>query len=130
MKIKLLRALLLLLLISICIYPDIQAGNLEETNHPFSVHGKLTICNGNPPLRICVIGTNRVLGVKGGDLVPAEIPEKLKAIISPRTDVYADFSVTPLSKYQKGVKQIIRIDDAKNLVIYRNGKFVEKKEKL
>jgi hypothetical protein len=107
-----------------------ELGHYENTNQPFKLHGRLSIYNGNPPFRIWIVGTNRILGVKGGDLVPAEMPEKLKAIMTLDTKIYADFHITPLTKYVKGVMQIVRIDAVENLVIYRGGKFVAKRKQL
>lgn len=109
---------------------DISA-RYENTDGPFLFHGRLSIYNGTPCYRIWIIGTHRLLGVNGGDLEPAEMPKALQSIFTNTTvEVYADFGVTPLTKYKKGVMQTVRIDSASNLVIYANGEYLERKRQI
>ena len=102
-----------------------------ETNSQFKLHGKLSIYMETPTFRIWIIGTNRMLGIPGGDTEPAEMPEKLeKLFTSTSVEIYADFTVTPLTKFRPGYVQDIRIDAAENLVIYKDGKFYKKMKTL
>lgn len=130
MKGMLLTIILVLFLVIPLVGADAEPQNYENTNQPFRFHSRLRIYNGNPTFRIWIIGPNRILGVKGGDLEPAEMPEKLEALMSHDTEIYADFYVTPLTKYNKGVMQMVRIDAVENLVIYRGGQFVSKHKQL
>lgn len=86
---------------------------------------------GTPTFRIWVIGTNRILGVPGGDTEPAEMPAKLQKIFTDTSvEVYADFEVTPLEKYKKGRMQDVRIDSVENIVIYKDKKYYKKMKGL
>ena len=108
-----------------------ESGNYEETNTTFKLHGRLMIFNGTPSFRIWIIGTNRILGVPGGDTEPAEMPGKLeKLFTSTGIEIYADFEVTPLRKYKRGYMQDVRIDSVENLTIYKDGEFYKRKKTL
>ena len=61
--------------------PAAEPPRYEDTNQPFRLHGRLTAYQGNPRYRIWIIGTNRILGVPGGDLKPAAMPEKLETLM-------------------------------------------------
>ncbi len=104
----------------------------ENTNSPFELHGRLSLYCGNPCYRIWIIGTNRLLGVQGGDLEPASMPADLQALFhtNTRLRVYADFKVTPLTTYKKGHMQIVQIYSVKNLVIYSGDKLLKKMKEL
>jgi hypothetical protein len=102
----------------------VEAAKYKETTYQFTLHGRLSIYNGTPSFRIWIIGTNRILGVPGGDTEPAEMPRQLEKIFtSPGTEIYADFVVTPLTKYKPGYMQDVRIESVDNLIIYKDGKF-------
>jgi hypothetical protein len=104
-----------------------QSNSYENTNTPFAFHGRLSIYVGNPTFRIWISGTKRILGVPGGDLEPAEMPKELESMFSSEDIIiYGDFKVTPLTKYEQGHMQYVRIDSAENLVIL-NGKKSRKK---
>jgi prevent-host-death family protein len=107
------------------------SGDSKNKDAPFEIHGRLSIYNGNPTFRIWIIGTNRILGIPGGDLEPADMPEKLEKLF---TDtgiiVYGDFTVTPLTEYKPGVMQFVRIELAKNLVVYSTDRFMKKLPKI
>lgn len=123
-------AVILLLFLAVpFLGPAAETPRYEDTNQPFTLHGRLSVYNGWPLYRIWIIGTNRILGVTGGDLKPSAMPEKLEALMNWDIVVYADFHVTPLTGYKKGVMQMVRIDSVEDLVIYRGGKFVAKRKK-
>lgn len=111
----------------------------EMPNAPFKVHGRLSASNGNPLYRIWIVGTKRILGVPGGDLEPAEMPKELEQIFHSLVEegrdptsigIYADFKVTPLTEYNQGYMQYVRINSVENLVIYCDGKLIKKLKKL
>ena len=129
MKATSLAVIVILFLVIPLLGPAAEPPHYEDTNQAFRLHGRLSAYEGNPRYRIWIIGTKRILGVPGGDQKPPAMPQKLEALMSGLTDIYADFHVTPLTEYQKGVMQWVRIDSVENVVIYRSGKFVAKRKK-
>lgn len=102
-----------------------------NTNEPFECRGRLSIYNGNPTFRIWIIGTNRMLGIRGGDAEPADMPRTLEAVFT-STDIviFGTFKVTPITKYKEGHMQIVRIDSAENLSIYDKNVLLKKLKQL
>ena len=121
-----------ILTVSLCFSEENDSSKqYKNTNAPFSFHGRLQIYNGNPCFRIFIIGTNRILGVPGGDLEPADMPKELDNLFTETSIIiYGDFSVTPLTEYKEGEMQLVRIDTVKNLIIYNGDKFIKKQDKL
>lgn len=108
-----------------------ESKNYKETNATFKLHGRLSVYMGTPTFRIWIIGTKRILGIPGGDTEPAEMPEKLqKLFTSTSVEIYADFIVTPRTKYKTGHMQFVRIDSIENLIIYKDGNFYKKVKAL
>src|SRR6185436_18627177 len=71
----------------------------------FTVHGRLSVYNGTPSIRLWPMGTKRLLGVidpgdssnaPGPTILPIEIRNKLDW----NKDVFGDFSVCPLTRRQ------------------------------
>jgi len=88
----------------------------------FTVHGRLGVYNGIP-IRIWVLGTRRMLGVKdatgGGIVVRPEI-QKLLSLGEPGdTVVYGDYDVCPLSKAHPGWMQFVCVEGATHLMVRR-----------
>ena len=88
----------------------------------FTVHGRLGVYNGIP-IRICVMGTKRMLGVKdatgGGITVRPEIQTLLSQGETDATVVYGDYEVCPLSKPHPGWMQFVCVESATHLVARR-----------
>jgi hypothetical protein len=88
----------------------------------FTVHGRLGVYNGIP-IRIWVVGTQRMLGVKdatgGGITVRPEIQTLLSQGEPGATVVYGDYEVCPLSKPHPGWMQFVCIGSASHLVARR-----------
>ena len=87
----------------------------------FSVHGRLSVYNGTPSIRLWPIGTKRLLGIidpndasnaPGPTVLPVEIKNKLDW----DKDVLGDFLVCPLTHQQPGRMQTVCIDSGKNLI--------------
>jgi hypothetical protein len=76
----------------------------------FSFEGRASNWNGNPTLRIWMIGTHRVLGIREGAPIPGNLTSALKDF---DTEVYGTFTVCPFTPYKKGVMQIICVDSVK-----------------
>jgi len=86
----------------------------------FSVHGRLSVYNGTPSIRLWPIGTKRLLGIidpndasnaPGPTVLPGEIKNKLDW----DKDVLGDFLVCPLTRQQPGKMQTVCIESGKNL---------------
>jgi hypothetical protein len=88
----------------------------------FTVHGRLGVYNGIP-IRIWVMGTRRMLGVKdasgGGVTVRPEIQTLLSQDEPGATVVYGDYEVCPLSKAHPGWMQFVCIESTAHLVARR-----------
>ena len=89
----------------------------------FRIHGRLSIWNGTPSVRIWKIGTNRMFGVLDGnssadsdDILPVELRRLLAPNGSVGVNVFGDFDVCPLTKQHKGWMQMVCIDSASHLV--------------
>jgi|ERR1041385_1348652 hypothetical protein len=88
----------------------------------FNVHGRLSVYNGTPSIRLWPIGTRRLLGIidpndvsnaPGSTVLPVEIKNKLDA----DKDVLGDFLVCPLTRQQPGRMQTVCIESGKNLSV-------------
>lgn len=92
-----------------------QIQNDEPVGEPFRVHGRLSVYNGSPSCRIWIVGTNRILGIdETGEECPISpsLLQILKEDINDRY-IYADFVVSPLTRYKKGVMQIVRVESGR-----------------
>jgi hypothetical protein len=108
----------------------VYSAQAEHTNQTFSVHGRLCYYNGTPSCRIWIAGTKRLLGVlQSDDEVPA-MPDKLHKLMSWDREVFANFVVEPLTHYQPGVMQTIRVISASKIVVTEKDKIVLRKDKL
>ncbi|MFH0796018.1 MAG: hypothetical protein V2A65_03060 [Candidatus Omnitrophota bacterium] len=89
-------------------------GEYQVIGPPFKVHGRLSMWNGNPSMRIWIIGTKRMLGIREG----TQLPENLeKLLIGFDTEVYGDFTVCHLAPYAEGDMQIVCVQAASNLIV-------------
>src|SRR2546425_12996838 len=88
----------------------------------FNVHGRLSVYNGTPSIRLWPIGSKRLLGV----LDPTDIssvpgrpvlPDDIKQKLDWNKDVFGDFFVCPLSRKQPGRMQTICLDSGKHLTV-------------
>lgn len=90
----------------------------------FVVHGRLSVANGAPSLRLVPRGSHRILGVFGGDgdaESPTVLPPGLRAAMLPtgpgslRT-VVGDFRVCPLATERTGWMRPVCIASATHVV--------------
>lgn len=115
--------LISLLLLFPCISSAATAFTGESSNLPFVIHGRLSAYNGNPTLRIWIIGSHRILGVASEEGKESEaIPKTLGDVLNNGEDwftreFYGDFTVEPLQPDIKGRMRPIRILAVKNLVV-------------
>lgn len=90
------------------------------TGEPFVVHGRLSLYNGAPAVRLWIIGTNRILGVSEGRFYAEgfrNLPESIEEKLDWDTVLYGDFFVYPFTPAKPGVMQLICIESVKNMVI-------------
>ena len=121
-------ASLLLLSFGVLAQPPATHGAKSCRDRPdlvgrcFAVHGRLSVYNGNPTIRLWRIGTNRLLGVRDPEEVngvagPPTIPATIREKLDFDKNVYGDFLVCPLTRSKPGRMQIICIESGKNLII-------------
>jgi hypothetical protein len=79
----------------------------------FTLHGRLSIWNGSPSMRIWRMGTHRMLGV------PSETaPENVSTLFVAQafgTQVFGDFELCPFTKEKPNEMQMVCIESASNL---------------
>ena len=85
-----------------------------------TVHGSLSVFNGNPAVRLRRIGTKRILGVSDQRFkLPAyrNIPESLAHQLNGENELVGDFQICPFTRSKPGEMQLICIESAKNVVV-------------
>ena len=117
----------------------------ENASLCYWTHGRLSIYEGSVPYRIWKIGTHRLLGVFSGpshypaltndDIFKPELPPELYGAYEADNrrlkretgiswavppPVFGDFEVCPLRPEQKGERQPVCIDSAKNIFVQRD----------
>ena len=88
----------------------------------FNVHGRLSVYNGTPSIRLWPLGTKRLLGIIDPKDVssapgPTILPLDIKSKLDWNKDVFGDFVVCPLTVSKPGKMQTICIESGKNLTI-------------
>ena len=96
----------------------------------FTVHGRLSVYNGTPSIRLWPLGSKRLLGILDPNDVssapgPTVLPEEIKNKLDWNKDVFGDFFVCPLSRKQPGRMQTICLDSGNHLTV-REHKLVNK----
>jgi hypothetical protein len=102
----------------------------EQTNQTLTVHGRLCYYNGNPSCRIWIVGSKRLLGVREARDEVADMPKELHDLMSWDREIFADFVVEPLTPYEEGVMQTVRVMSASKIVVTEKGKIILRKDKL
>lgn len=105
----------------------------ENTKSCYWAHGRLSLYNGTPSLRLWKVGTNRILGIYSGpgagpfddglpgdDDADVELPAILMRHDFTKQSVYGDFEVCPLAPEIEGHMQPACIESAKKLVFERS----------
>ena len=98
----------------------IASGGCDHAPTPAAdcriVHGRLSVTNGTPDVRIWPVGTKRLLGVSGPEEHPY-VPDGLLAKIKPTEEIFGDFDVCPLTPERSGEMQLVCVRSASNLVV-------------
>jgi len=108
--------------------PAREAQDKSCRQHPkligkcFTVHGRLSVYNGAPALRIWKIGTKRMLGVSDQRFaVPGyrNVPETIQHQLNQDVDIFGDFLVCPFTKPKAGEMQLVCIEEGKKLNVQK-----------
>jgi hypothetical protein len=84
----------------------------------FNVHGRLSVYNGAPALRIWKIGTKRILGVSEQRFAVdgvLNVPEEIRSQINQDKLLFGDFIVCPFTQSRPNEMQLVCIDKVRNL---------------
>ncbi len=104
----------------------VQTPDKSCRQHPqligacFNVHGRLSVYNGAPALRIWKAGTKRILGVSEQRFTVAgyrNIPDEVKTQVNQDVDVWGDFLVCPFTKAKAGEMQMVCVEAGRNVKI-------------
>jgi hypothetical protein len=99
----------------------------ENAKTCYWTHGRVSLYNGNPTLRLWKIGTHRLLGIYSGpgagpfddglaDEDDVELPVNLMKHDFTKSSVFGDFEVCPLAPEKEGRMQPACIESARNIV--------------
>jgi hypothetical protein len=86
----------------------------------YTVHGSLSVYNGNPAVRLRRIGTKRIFGVSDQRFKLPDyrnIPESLAHQLNGENELVGDFRICPFTRSKAGEMQLICIESAKNVVV-------------
>ncbi|SRR5260370_37685911 len=84
-----------------------------------TVHGRLSVYNGNPAIRLVRLGTKRILGISDQRFKLPDyrnIPESLAQQLNSENELVGNFQVCPFTRSRPGEMQLICIESAKNVV--------------
>ena len=82
------------------------------------IHGRLSIYNGAPAMRLWKIGTRRMLGVSEQRFAVSgyrNVPENVQNQINQDVDLFGDFLVCPFTRAKAGEMQLVCIEEGRNL---------------
>ena len=112
------RSLLVLLLVGLA-SPSIAARDPCRI-----VHGRMSLWNGTPSVRIWVVGTKRILGVVQPDEKFDDLPETIRRAWAAhgddamwRSDLLGDFQVCPVTANRPGRMQMVTVTGATHLLV-------------
>jgi len=124
----LIRSILFLLLIAgSVISSQTPSDGTEDKScrqHPqlagkcFTVHGRLSIYNGAPAMRIWKVGTKRMLGVSEQRFAfegYRNVPETIQNQLNQDVEIFGDFLVCPFTRAKAGEMQLVCVEEGKNL---------------
>jgi hypothetical protein len=88
----------------------------------FKVHGRLSVYNGTPSIRLWPVGSKRLLGILDPENIsvepgPSIIPPSVRERLDWDKEVFGDYLVCPLSRSKPGRMQTVCIESGKNLIV-------------
>ena len=116
----------LFFLVTSLLFTLIPHGSQDKScrEHPqlvgacFKVHGRLSVYNGAPALRLFKSGTKRILGISEQRFALAgykNVPDEVKEKIDQDKDLIGDYVVCPFTHERRGEMQMVCIESANNL---------------
>jgi hypothetical protein len=99
--------------------------NPDIVGQCFKIHGRVTIGNGGPQMRIWPVGTDRLLGVlpSENEIIPDNLGKALYKgaetdyhVVDSRA-VFGDFEVCPFTKRKEDEMQMVCVESASHLVV-------------
>lgn len=83
----------------------------------FTVHGRLSVSNGTPSVRLIQKESKRQLGVvNDGDVEDHALPGEIAKVISTETHIYGTFEVCPLTESKPHEMQMVCVISGKGLI--------------
>ena len=89
-----------------------------------TVHGRMSLWNGAPTVRIWIVGTRRMLGVRQPNDSLEDLPPNVRRLWATHGDaamweseLFGDFRVCPLAPDRPGHMQPVRLESASRLVL-------------
>lgn len=113
--------------------PQLPASETQEKScrrHPqlvgkcFTVHGRLSVYNGAPAMRIWKVGSKRMLGISEQRFAVEgyrNVPETIQNQLNQDVEVFGDFLVCPFTRPKAGEMQMVCIEGGKNLKVRQRG---------
>jgi hypothetical protein len=89
----------------------------------FRVHGRLSVYNGAPALRLSNFATKRVLGISEQRFALAgyrNVPEEVTSNVDQDKSLIADYVVCPFTPQRRGEMQMVCIEKVRNLKVKQN----------
>jgi len=88
----------------------------------FRIHGRLSVYNGTPSIRLSPQGSKRLLGIidpkdTSNAPGPSVLPEEIKSKLDWDKNVFGDFLVCPLTRSHPGKMQTVCIESGQNLMV-------------
>ena len=108
--------------------PAREAQDKSCRQHPqligkcFTVHGRLSVYNGAPALRIWKVGTKRMLGVSEQRFAVTgyrNVPETIQNQLNQDVEIFGDFLVCPFTRPKAGEMQLVCIEEGKKLNVQK-----------
>src|SRR5262245_50383057 len=122
---------LLLVILSVSVWAQSPARDAKEKScrtHPllvgrcFTLHGRLSVYNGAPALRLWKVGSRRMLGISEQRFAIAgyrNIPENIESQLNQDVAIFGDFLVCPFTRPRPREMQLVCIEEGKNLAVRR-----------
>jgi hypothetical protein len=126
----LIRSIFFLLLVAGSVMPSHSPATEAESKscrqHPqligkcFTVHGRLSVYNGAPAMRIWKVGTKRMLGISEKRFAVEgfrNLPETIQNQLNQDVEIFGDFLVCPFTRQKAGEMQMVCVEEGKNLKV-------------
>lgn len=106
--------------------PERDAKEKSCRTHPllvgrcFTLHGRLSVYNGAPALRLWKVGSRRMLGISEQRFTVAgyrNVPENIESQLNQDVAIFGDFLVCPFTPPRPKEMRLVCIEEGKNLVV-------------